>query len=184
MSTLNPDRLLKCYGQDCEVLGLKHPAKTLQKFSEGTKQQYCPECYSTEYKKRIERKKLEETICRHFKIPSLTANNDFNHMIRGQIKRFEKSGITLKNIRLALDYFVIIRGNNLESKYGIAIAARIQDEMKLYYRQLLEKQKTNQIVDNSVVHIKMGLPKKRFDYKASKQIDMEELNNELNINRQ
>lgn len=174
MSNLNPDRLLKCWGDDCVIHSKKHPAKTLRPLTNNAKKVYCPECHALKTKEAHDRKRLEDDICSYFGLRSIAESP----MILGQIKNLHKN-YSLKNMRLALDYYVRIRGQRLNPQYGIAIIKSVHNDMISYYKELQRRKEQVQVVDTSVVRIKMKPPERKFDYKQSKMINMEALANEI-----
>lgn len=172
----NPDKLLTCYGK-CKVTGKRHPAKHLLQFN-GKGLKYCQECYNDILNDRVERRKLEASICRIFKI------NDIGPMIKSQIKRFNQDGISLKNIRLTLEYFFEIRSNSPLTAKGIGIVPYVHEEMKEYYRALAIRRKDNEVElkemeGRKITKIKMKPPTRKTDYKSTKLINLEELANAI-----
>jgi hypothetical protein len=173
----NPDRLLQCYGTKCKTQGIKHQAKHLLQFN-GKGAKYCKECYNEVHNERTEMKKLEASICRIFRITTV------GPMIKSQIKNQNQSGISLKNIRLTLEYFFEIRNNNPLGGKGIGIVPYVHEEMKSYYRTLSARRKENeveikQMEGRKITKIRMKPPERKFDYKAQKTINLEELANAI-----
>ena len=172
MGQLNPDKLYKCYGELCYKKDEKHPGKHLKKFSDKGKN-YCSECYKIEEEERRQMAMLLDTVKRCMRTPYVPPS------VKGQIKNFKNNGMTLKNIRLTLDYFVNIRGGKIDSTKGIAIVPYVVDDMKLHYQNKAKQQGNTSMIDKSVKRIKMQYPKRRYDHQKEKMIDMEELTNAI-----
>ena len=81
------ERMVKCYGRDCEVTGIKHPSSKMRKISG---KNFCPDCYAKEIENRRQRDKLYEYICEVYKTPFVTP------LIKKHINDFIANGLTYK----------------------------------------------------------------------------------------
>lgn len=174
---MNPSRLLICHGDKCKLEGKRHPAKDMLQFTPSGKH-FCQSCFEATRRERVEQKKLEETICRIFRIAKPSP------MMLAQIKNQRNKDITTKNIRLSLEYFYDVKGNSIHNSKGIGIVPYIVDEMKSYHLQRLAKRQENAVELQSfegrkITRIKMAPPKRRYDYKQEMTINLEELANAI-----
>lgn len=175
--TQNPNRLMVCHGRACKLAGKKHPAKDLLQSETNKAKRFCLSCFEADKKEQIEKRKLEHTICRLYKIPTIKQGPS---MIQAQIKRFVEKGYTLKNIRMSLEYFYDIKGNSANNSQGIGIVPYVHDEMIEYWKARAARSVNSQHHNkDKVTKVKMPLPKKKFDYKKEKTISMEELANAI-----
>lgn len=169
------ERLLKCYGKKCVKLGIKFPKEELTKPNKGNTA-YCPDCYKALLDEKRQRDMLLSTISQLYQIPWPVKDMQ----ILGQIKRFENEGITLKNMRFSLDYWVNIMKQPIRKEAGIAIIRSVHDQMLAYHKDRLEKKQNTQFVDIGVINVKKPPAKRKLDYKKTKQIDLGEILNGRN----
>ena len=163
------ERMVKCYGKDCEVANVKHPSSKMQKLSG---KNYCPECYAKEMENRRQRDKLYSYICEVYKTPFVTP------LIKKHINDFIANGLTYKRIYALIHYCYTIKKNfNMpDMKYGIMTLGNYYNEMLQYYAEKKRQKEKNKGKINSsrkiVIDSNNYLTNK---YKDDKMINMEDL---------
>lgn len=181
MQNQNPNRLLKCYGKKCSDEGITHKAKDLLQSETNKAKRFCAECFEIDKKEREEKKKLDHVVFEVFKLKSssgiIAQAGPLGKMIAKQISSFNGQGMSIKNIRMTLEYMVNIRGMKLDRTKGLGLVPLLEDEMKKYWLDRREKSLQAQAVDKGVIKIKMKPPERKFDYQQTKLINLEELAN-------
>lgn len=163
------ERMVKCYGNDCEVAGIKHPSSKMHKISG---KNYCPDCYAKEIENRRQRDKLYEYICEVYKTPFVTP------LVKKHINDFIASGLTYKRIYALIHYCATIKkGFRMpDMKYGIITLGNYYNEMLQYYAEKKKQKEKNHGKINSsrkiVIDSNNYLTNK---YKDDKMINMEDL---------
>ena len=163
------ERMVKCYGNDCEVAGIKHPSSKMKKISG---KNYCPDCYAKEIENRRQRDKLYEYICEVYKTPFVTP------LVKKHINDFIASGLTYKRIYALIHYCATIKkGFRMpDMKYGIITLGNYYNEMLQYYADKKKQKEKNHGKINSsrkiVIDSNNYLTNK---YKDDKMINMEDL---------
>ena len=163
------ERIVKCYGKDCEVANVKHPSNIMTKISG---KNYCPECYAKEMENRRQRDKLYSYICEVYKTPFVTP------LIKKHINDFIANGLTYKRIYALIHYCYTIKNNfNMpDMKYGIMTLGNYYNEMLQYYAEKKKQKEKNHGKINSsrkiVIDSNNYLTNK---YKDDKMINMEDL---------
>lgn len=163
------ERMVKCYGKDCEVANVKHPSSKMQKISG---KNYCPECYAKEMENRRQRDKLYSYICEVYNTPFVTP------LIKKHINDFIANGLTYKRIYALIHYCYTIKKNfNMpDMKYGIMTLGNYYNEMLQYYAEKKKQKEKNKGKKNSsrkiVIDSSNYLTNK---YKDDKIINMEDL---------
>lgn len=163
------DRMVKCYGNDCEVAGIKHPSSKMKKLSG---KNYCPDCYAKEIENRRQRDKLYEYICEVYKTPFVTP------LVKKHINDFIASGLTYKRIYALIHYCATVKkGFRMpDMKYGIITLGNYYNEMLQYYADKKKQKEKNHGKINSsrkiVIDSNNYLTNK---YKDDKMINMEDL---------
>ena len=163
------ERMVKCYGKDCEVANVKHPSSKMQKLSG---KNYCPECYAKEIENRRQRDKLYSYICEVYNTPFVTP------LIKKHINDFIANGLTYKRIYALIHYCYTIKNNfNMpDMKYGIMTLGNYYNEMLQYYAEKKRQKEKNHGKMNSsrkiVIDSNNYLTNK---YKDDKMINMEDL---------
>ena len=163
------DRMVKCYGNDCEVAGIKHPSSKMTKLSG---KNYCPDCYAKEIENRRQRDKLYEYICEVYKTPFVTP------LVKKHINDFIASGLTYKRIYALIHYCATVKkGFRMpDMKYGIITLGNYYNEMLQYYADKKKQKEKNHGKINSsrkiVIDSRNYLTNR---YKDDKMINMEDL---------
>ena len=163
------ERMVKCYGKDCEVANVKHPSNIMTKISG---KNYCPECYAKEMENRRQRDKLYSYICEVYNTPFVTP------LIKKHINDFISNGLTYKRIYALIHYCYTIKKNfNMpDMKYGIMTLGNYYNEMLQYYAGKKKQKEKNKGKMNSsrkiVIDSNNYLTNK---YKDDKMINMEDL---------
>lgn len=163
------ERMVKCYGKDCEVAGIKHPSSKMRKISG---KNFCPDCYAKEIENRRQRDKLYEYICEVYKTPFVTP------LIKKHINDFIASGLTYKRIYALIHYCATVKkGFRMpDMKYGIITLGNYYNEMLQYYADKKKQKEKNHGKINSsrkiVIDSSNYLTNK---YKDDKMINMEDL---------
>lgn len=163
------ERMVKCYGKDCEVANVKHPSNIMTKISG---KNYCPECYAKEMENRRQRDKLYSYICEVYNTPFVTP------LIKKHINDFISNGLTYKRIYALIHYCYTIKKNfNMpDMKYGIMTLGNYYNEMLQYYAEKKKQKEKNKGKKNSsrkiVIDSSNYLTNK---YKDDKIINMEDL---------
>ena len=163
------ERVVKCYGEDCEVAGIKHPSSKMRKISG---KNFCPDCYAKEIENRRQRDKLYSYICEVYNTPFVTP------LIKKHINDFIASGLTYKRIYALIHYCHTIKKNfNMpDMKYGIMTLGNYYNEMLQYYAEKKRQKEKNHGKINSsrkiVIDSNNYLTNK---YKDDKMINMEDL---------
>ena len=163
------ERVVKCYGEDCEVAGIKHPSSKMRKISG---KNFCPDCYAKEIENRRQRDKLYSYICEVYNTPFVTP------LIKKHINDFIASGLTYKRIYALIHYCHTIKKNfNMpDMKYGIMALGNYYNEMLQYYAEKKRQKEKNHGKINSsrkiVINSNNYLTNK---YKDDKMINMEDL---------
>ena len=163
------ERMVKCYGNDCEVAGIKHPSSKMKKLSG---KNYCPDCYAKEIENRRQRDKLYEYICEVYKTPFVTP------LVKKHINDFIASGLTYKRIYALIHYCATVKkGFRMpDMKYGIITLGNYYNEMLHYYADKKKQKEKNHGKINSsrkiVIDSNNYLTNK---YKDDKMINMEDL---------
>ena len=163
------ERMVKCYGKDCEVAGIKHPSSKMRKISG---KNFCPDCYAKEIENRRQRDKLYEYICEVYKTPFVTP------LIKKHINDFIASGLTYKRIYALIHYCATVKkGFRMpDMKYGIITLGNYYNEMLQYYADKKKQKEKNKGKMNSsrkiVIDSSNYLTNK---YKDDKIINMEDL---------
>ena len=163
------ERMVKCYGNDCEVAGIKHPSSKMRKISG---KNFCPDCYAKEIENRRQRDKLYEYICEVYKTPFVTP------LIKKHINDFIASGLTYKRIYALIHYCATVKkGFRMpDMKYGIMTLGNYYNEMLQYYAEKKKQKEKNKGKMNSsrkiVIDSNNYLTNK---YKDDKMINMEDL---------
>lgn len=164
------ERMVKCYGKDCEVAGIKHPSSKMRKISG---KNYCPDCYAKEIENRRQRDKLYEYICEVYKTPFVTP------LIKKHVNDFIASGLTYKRIYALIHYCATVKkGFRMpDMKYGIITLGNYYNEMLQYYaNKKKQKEKNHGKINSSrkiVIDSNNYLTNK---YKENKLYDMNEEN--------
>lgn len=163
------ERMVKCYGKDCEVAGIKHPSSKMRKISG---KNFCPDCYAKEIENRRQRDKLYEYICEVYKTPFVTP------LVKKHINDFIASGLTYKRIYALIHYCATVKkGFRMpDMKYGIITLGNYYNEMLQYYADKKKQKEKNHGKINSsrkiVIDSNNYLTNK---YKDDKMINMEDL---------
>jgi len=173
------NRLLMCHGVECKLLNKKHRAIDLIDSPRNKSKRFCKPCFDKEMEENRQKQMLEATICRIFEIPSL---GEKGNLLKTQVKRLQDKGYTTKNIRLSLEYFVNVKQEKVTKSKGIGIVPYIHDEMIEYHKNKLAKSTSTQALDVGVTKIKMNYPKRRYNHKEAKLINLEELANGIKNN--
>lgn len=163
------ERMVKCYGKDCEVANVKHPSNIMIKISG---KNYCPECYAKEMENRRQRDKLYSYICEVYNTPFVTP------LIKKHINDFIANGLTYKRIYALIHYCYTIKKNfNMpDMKYGIMTLGNYYNEMLQYYaRKKKQKEKNKGKMNTSRTIIIDSTKYLTNRYKDDKIIDMEDL---------
>ena len=163
------ERMVKCYGNNCEVAGIKHPSSKMNKISG---KNFCPDCYAKEIENRRQRDKLYEYICEVYKTPFVTP------LIKKHVNDFIASGLTYKRIYALIHYCATVKkGFRMpDMKYGIITLGNYYNEMLQYYaNKKKQKEKNHGKINSSrkiVIDSNNYLTNK---YKDDKMINMEDL---------
>lgn len=163
------ERMVKCYGKDCEVAGIKHPSSKMRKISG---KNFCPDCYAKEIENRRQRDKLYKYICEVYNTPFVTP------LIKKHINDFIANGLTYKRIYALIHYCTTIKkGFRMpDMKYGIITLGNYYNEMLQYYADKKKQKEKNHGKINSsrkiVIDSNNYLTNK---YKDDKMINMEDL---------
>ena len=163
------EKMVKCYGNDCEVAGIKHPSSKMKKLSG---KNYCPDCYAKEIENRRQRDKLYEYICEVYKTPFVTP------LVKKHINDFIASGLTYKRIYALIHYCATVKkGFRMpDMKYGIITLGNYYNEMLQYYADKKKQKEKNHGKINSsrkiVIDSRNYLTNR---YKDDKMINMEDL---------
>lgn len=163
------ERMVKCYGKDCEVANVKHPSNIMIKISG---KNYCPECYAKEMENRRQRDKLYSYICEVYKTPFVTP------LIKKHINDFIANGLTYKRIYALIHYCYTIKKNfNMpDMKYGIMTLGNYYNEMLQYYAEKKKQKEKNKGKMNSSRRIVIDSSNYLTNrYKDDKMINMEDL---------
>ena len=163
------ERMVKCYGKDCEVANVKHPSSKMQKLSG---KNYCPECYAKEIENRRQRDKLYSYICEVYNTPFVTP------LIKKHINDFIANGLTYKRIYALIHYCYTIKKNfNMpDMKYGIITLGNYYNEMLQYYAEKKKQKEKNKGKMNSSRKIVIDSSNYLTNrYKDDKIINMEDL---------
>lgn len=163
------ERMVKCYGKDCEVANVKHPSNIMTKISG---KNYCPECYAKEMENRRQRDKLYSYICEVYKTPFVTP------LIKKHINDFIANGLTYKRIYALIHYCYTIKKNfNMpDMKYGIMTLGNYYNEMLQYYAEKKKQKEKNKGKKNSSRKIVIDSSNYLTNrYKDDKIINMEDL---------
>ena len=163
------ERMVKCYGKDCEVANVKHPSSKMQKLSG---KNYCPECYAKEIENRRQRDKLYSYICEVYNTPFVTP------LIKKHINDFIANGLTYKRIYALIHYCYTIKKNfNMpDMKYGIMTLGNYYNEMLQYYAEKKRQKEKNKGKKNSSRKIVIDSSNYLTNrYKDDKIINMEDL---------
>ena len=163
------ERMVKCYGKDCEVANVKHPSNIMTKISG---KNYCPECYAKEMENRRQRDKLYSYICEVYKTPFVTP------LIKKHINDFIANGLTYKRIYALIHYCYTIKKNfNMpDMKYGIMTLGNYYNEMLQYYAEKKRQKEKNKGKMNSSRKIVIDSSNYLTNrYKDDKIINMEDL---------
>lgn len=163
------ERMVKCYGKDCEVANVKHPSNIMVKISG---KNYCPECYAKEMENRRQRDKLYSYICEVYNTPFVTP------LIKKHINDFIANGLTYKRIYALIHYCYTIKKNfNMpDMKYGIMTLGNYYNEMLQYYAGKKKQKEKNKGKKNLSRTIAIDSSKYLTNrYKDDKIIDMEDL---------
>lgn len=163
------ERMVKCYGKDCEVANVKHPSSKMQKLSG---KNYCPDCYAKEMENRRQRDKLYSYICEVYKTPFVTP------LIKKHINDFIANGLTYKRIYALIHYCYTIKKNfNMpDMKYGIMTLGNYYNEMLQYYAEKKKQKEKNKGKKNLSRTIAIDSSNYLTNkYKDDKIINMEDL---------
>ena len=163
------ERMVKCYGKDCEVANVKHPSNIMTKISG---KNYCPECYAKEMENRRQRDKLYSYICEVYKTPFVTP------LIKKHINDFIANGLTYKRIYALIHYCYTIKKNfdMPDMKYGIMTLGNYYNEMLQYYAEKKKQKEKNKGKMNSSRKIVIDSSNYLTNrYKDDKIINMEDL---------
>lgn len=163
------ERMVKCYGKDCEVANVKHPSNIMIKISG---KNYCPECYAKEMENRRQRDKLYSYICEVYNTPFVTP------LIKKHINDFISNGLTYKRIYALIHYCYTIKKNfNMpDMKYGIMTLGNYYNEMLQYYAEKKKQKEKNKGKKNSSRKIVIDSSNYLTNrYKDDKIINMEDL---------
>ena len=163
------ERVVKCYGEDCEVAGIKHPSSKMRKISG---KNFCPDCYAKEIENRRQRDKLYSYICEVYNTPFVTP------LIKKHINDFIASGLTYKRIYALIHYCHTIKKNfNMpDMKYGIMTLGNYYNEMLQYYAEKKRQKEKNKGKINSSRKIVIDSSNYLTNrYKDDKIINMEDL---------
>lgn len=163
------ERMVKCYGKDCEVANVKHPSSKMRKLSG---KNYCPECYEKEIENRRQRDKLYSYICEVYDTPFVTP------LIKKHINDFIANGLTYKRIYALIHYCYTIKKNfNMpDMKYGIMTLGNYYNEMLQYYAGKKKQKEKNKGKMNSSRKIVIDSSNYLTNrYKDDKIINMEDL---------
>ena len=164
------ERMVKCYGKDCEVAGIKHPSSKMRKISG---KNFCPDCYAKEIENRRQRDKLYEYICEVYNTPFVTP------LVKKHINEFIANGLTYKRIYALIHYCATIKkGFRMpDMKYGIMTLGNYYNEMLQYYAEKKKQKEKNKgkmnkkktiAIDSNVYY--------NNNYKKNKLYDMNEEN--------
>jgi hypothetical protein len=167
----NSNRMMKCHGRKCVENNIKHKGKDLIQSDTNKTKRFCAECYEIDKAEKVEQRKLYYFIVEHY--------GEVNGMIRRQIKKLTEEGYTLKNIRLSLDYFIRVKKQEYKREMGVAIVPYVHEEMIAYYKEKKRRAENTQLLNKKVKKMKMLEPKRRYNHKEEKQINLEELANAI-----
>lgn len=134
---------------------------------------YCYDCYTRAKYNNEEKQALINTIRKIFKIYP-------TKMMLNQIDKYHNvNGWSYKNIRLTLLYMTDIKNLKMEIKYGIGLVPHYYDEMIMYHKQKIAKQKEVNEAKKTSKHITVK-KKKRTSHKFndSMLIDIEGIDEE------
>lgn len=137
------------------------------------KKMYCYTCHTRLKNDNSDLQTLKNYIYHIFKFRP-------NKMMLNQIKKYNtENGWSYKNIRLTLEYMVVIREIKMEAKYGIGLVPYYYDDMIYYHKKRLAKTKEIENKKKKSKHITVN--KKRDDlHKFNKKriIDLEGIEDE------
>ena len=163
------ERVVKCYGNDCEVAGIKHPSSKMRKISG---KNFCPDCYAKEIENRRQRDKLYSYICEVYNTPFVTP------LIKKHINDFIANGLTYKRIYALIHYCATVKkGFRMpDMKYGIMTLGNYYNEMLQYYAEKKKQKEKNKGKMNSSRKIVIDSSNYLTNrYKDDKMINMEDL---------
>ena len=161
-------RLLKCYGEECQIKNIKHPSDKLSRLSG---KNYCPECYIKEKTNRENREAVYRVIAHAYDLQMPTT------LMKKHVKDMrENYGWSYKRILALADYvFNKKKINMLDMKYGVKHLENYHQEMNEYYIKRKRQKDLNKGKKNPK---ETKVIKGNFNdntYKKSKIINLEEL---------
>ena len=161
-------RLLKCYGEECQIKNIKHPSDKLSKLSG---KNYCPKCYDIERTNRDNRDAVYRVIAHAYDLQMPTT------LMKKHVKDMhENYGWSYKRILALADYvFNKKKINMLDMKYGVKHLENYHQEMNEYYIKRKRQKDLNKGKKNPK---ETKVIKGNFNnntYKKSKIINLEEL---------
>lgn len=132
--------------------------------------QYCESCYNRIKYEGLELQALKNYIKYIFKYNS-------NKMINNQIEKYHKeNGWSYKNIRLTLEYIVVIKEMEMQYKFGIGLVPYYYDDMIAFHKERIRKAKE---MENSVKKSKHITVNKKQDsmhkFNKNRMVNMDDL---------
>ena len=143
-----------------------------QELVEFNGKEYCNSCYVKVKNESLELQTLKNYIQSIFKYRP-------NKQILNQIDKYYAKGWSYKNIRLTLEYMIVVREMKLEYKYGIGLVPYYYDEMIAFHKKRLAQ--AEQIKDSKKKSKHVTINKKKDDmHKFNKRriIDIEGIDDE------
>lgn len=151
--------------------GIRYDVNDMVEITKG--KYYCNDCAIRKKNEDLELQSLKNYIRYVFKYQP-------NKMINNQIKKYRnENGWSYKNIRLTLEYIVVIREVRMEYKYGIGLVPLYYDEMIGYHKSRLAKAK--QIEDSKKKSKRITVNRKDDDmhkFNKKRMIDLEGIEEE------
>ena len=134
---------------------------------------YCYDCYARVKYNNEEKQALINCIRNIFKIYP-------TKMMLNQIDKYHNVNCwSYKNIRLTLLYMVENKNLKMEIKYGIGLVPHYYDEMIMYYKQKIAKQKEVENAKKTSKHVTVKKKKSNIHkFNESMLIDIEGIDEE------
>ncbi len=108
---------------------------------------YCEACYVHLENQKLELQALRNYIKYVFKYQP-------NKMINNQIEKYNKeNGWSYKNIRLTLEYIVVIKEMEMQYKFGIGLVPYYYDDMINFHKERIRKSKEMEDAKKKSKHV-------------------------------
>ncbi|WZK93744.1 hypothetical protein [Staphylococcus phage SpP] len=132
--------------------------------------QYCEACYVKIKNDDVELQALKNYIRHIFKYQP-------NKMILNQINKYNKeNGWSYKNIRLTLEYIVVVRGLEINYKYGIGLVPFYYDDMIKYHKARLKKMQEVENTKKKSKHVNVNKKKDSMHtFNKNRMVNMDDL---------